>query len=158
MRENGNRFNFSVISLPNLAVDENWVCWHCLLQFTFGKWCHLWCSDLFKLFVNGKLTERFRFFCAQIDFLFTILICSLDRSWAPSSSLCPLILGYAVHIFRITDTKCVMDGVCWRKSLKGSTTPVTCNSKQIWNYLGPVLGRSLDSTTFSSNIEWSLPW
>ena len=37
--------------------------------------------------------------------------------------VCALILGYAVHIFRITDTKCVMFGVGRLKSLKDSATP-----------------------------------
>ena len=31
MRENGSSFNFNFISLPNPAVDKNWVCRHHLL-------------------------------------------------------------------------------------------------------------------------------
>ena len=64
IRENGGILDFNFISLPNFTVDENGVCWHRLLEFVFGKWCcvWLWCSDLFKFFVNGKFTERFHFF------------------------------------------------------------------------------------------------
>ena len=41
---------------------ENCVCQHRLLEFIFGKWCCVWCSDLLKFFVSGKFTERFHFF------------------------------------------------------------------------------------------------
>ena len=47
----------------------------CLLQFILGKWCHVRCSELCKLFVNG------RFWGAQIH-LFIIFICSLYSPWA----------------------------------------------------------------------------
>ena len=33
MRENGGSLDFNFISLLNAMVDENWVCWHHLLQF-----------------------------------------------------------------------------------------------------------------------------
>ena len=96
----------------------------------FGKWCHVWCFNLFKLFGNCKFTERFHFFsCAQVDFCLTIFVHSLYRSWViltqvtPSFCLCALILGYAVCIFYTTDTKYVMFCIIWCKSLKGSTTP-----------------------------------
>ena len=29
--------------------------------FIFTKWCHVWCSNLFKLFVNVNFTEHFHF-------------------------------------------------------------------------------------------------
>ena len=92
MRENGSSLHLNFILLPNPAVDENWVCWHRLLQFIFWKWCCVQCSDLFKINVNGKFTVSFYFFCAQIDFLFTIFVqidflftifvCWFYRLWA----------------------------------------------------------------------------
>ena len=81
VRENVSSLNFNFILLLNFAVDKNWVCRHHLLQFILGKWCHIRCSELCKLFVNGKFTKRFHIFCAQID-LFIIFICSLYSPWA----------------------------------------------------------------------------
>ena len=37
MRENSGSLNFNFISLPNPAVDENWVCRHRLQQLILGK-------------------------------------------------------------------------------------------------------------------------
>ena len=81
VRENGGSLDFNFISLLNSAIDENWVCWHRLLQFILGKGCHLRCSELCKLFVNGKFAKRFHFFYARID-LFSIFICLLYSLWA----------------------------------------------------------------------------
>ena len=81
VRENGGSLDFN--SLLNSAVDENWVCRHCLLQFILGKCFHVRCSKLWnlgKLFVNGKFTKRFHFFCARIYFF--LFICSLYSQWA----------------------------------------------------------------------------
>ena len=85
-------------------VDENWVCQHRLLQFIFGRLCHVWCSDLCKLFMNGKFTKHFHFLCAQIDLLFIIFVCSLYSPWTTVRLLhhfgfYVLIWGYAVCIF-----------------------------------------------------------
>ena len=78
VRKNGGSFDFNFISLLNSAVDENWVCCHWLLQFILRKWC----SEICRLFVNGKFTKRFHFFvCARID-LFIIFIFSLYSPWA----------------------------------------------------------------------------
>ena len=43
--------------------------------------------------------------------------------------VCVLILGYAVRIIHITPAKCIMFGVSWCKSLKGSMTPASLYSK-----------------------------
>ena len=130
VRENGGSLDFNFISLLNSAVDENWVCQHHLLQFIFGKLCHVRCSELCKLFVNGKFTKRFHFLCAQIDLLFIIFVCSLYSLWATVRLLhhfgfYVLILGYAVCIFCAIDAKYIMFYVGWCKSLKGSATPVS---------------------------------
>ena len=127
----------SSILLLNPTVDENWLCRHCLLQFILGKWCCVQYSDQFRLFVNGKFAKRFHFWGAQIDLLFIIFICSLYSMWATFRLLhhfgfvCVLILGYAVHVFRIIDAKYIMFHVSWCKSLKGKVTPVSyCKEKQ----------------------------
>ena len=126
VRENGGSLNFNFISLLNSVVDENWVCRHRLLQFVLGKWRHVQCSDLCKLFVNGKFPKRFQCVCARIDLLFIIFVCSLYSPWATIrlshhfGFVCMLILAYSVRIFH---AKYVMFHVGWRKSLKGSTTP-----------------------------------
>ena len=100
VRENGSSLNFNFISLLNSVVDENWVCRHHLQQFILRKWCRMWCSDLCKLFENGKFTtETFPLFCARID-LFIIFVCSPYSLWATIMLLhhfgfvCALILGY----------------------------------------------------------------
>ena len=119
----------SSISLLNPAVDENWLCWHSLLQLILGKQCHVWCSELFKLFANGKFTKRFHFLGARIDLLFIIFICSLYSLWATVGLLhhfgfvCVLILGYAVRIFHAIDAKYLMFHIGWHISLKASMTP-----------------------------------
>ena len=130
VRENGGSLDFNFISLLNPAVDENWVCRHRLLQFIFGKWCRVRCSDLCKLFVNGKFPKRFHCVCVctRID-LFIIFVCSLYSPWATIRLLhhfgfvCVLILAYSVCIFRAIDAKYVMFRVGWCKSLKGGVTP-----------------------------------
>ena len=130
VRENGGSLDSNFISLLNSAIDENWVCRHRLLQFIFRKWCRVWCSNLCKLFVNGKFTTRSHILCARTDLLLIIFICSLYSPWATIRLLhhfdfvYVLILGYAVHIFCATDAKYVMFCVGWHKSLKGSATPV----------------------------------
>ena len=102
---------------------------HYLLQSILGKWCCVRCSDLCKLFVNGKFTKRFHFLCARIDLLFIIFICWLYSTWATIrllhhfGFLCVLVLGYPVRIFRAIDAKYIMFRVSWCKSLKGSATP-----------------------------------
>ena len=104
---------------------QKWVCWHHLLQFIFGKWWRIQCSNLFKLFVKDKFNEHFHFSCIDIDSPSTIFACTLYRSWAPNhfGFVYALILGYAVRIFHTTDAK-YMFHVGWCKSLKGSATPV----------------------------------
>ena len=72
VRENGGSLDFNFISLPNPAVDENWVCWHHLKQFIPGKWCHIQWFDLFKLFVNGILPEHFHFFLCVYGYTFCL--------------------------------------------------------------------------------------
>ena len=99
LRENGSSLDFSFISLLNSVVDENWICWHHLLQFIFGKWCHIRCSDLCKLYVDGKFTKRFHFLWAQID-LFIIFVCSLYSLWATFRLLCHFC-------FRLCCTHCL---------------------------------------------------
>ena len=37
VRENGGSLDFNFILLLNSAVDDNWVCQHCLLQFILQK-------------------------------------------------------------------------------------------------------------------------
>ena len=109
MRENGDNLNFNFISLSTPTVDKNWVYWH-IICCIVGKWCGIW----LKLFVNSKFTER-SFLCAQLD-LFTSFVCLLlDCEYSYSQvipsfwlCLCADILGYAVCIFRTTDTKYVM--------------------------------------------------
>ena len=59
MRENGSSLNFNFISIPNPAVDENWVCWHRLQQLIFGRWCCVHCFDLFKLFSESHIYWTF---------------------------------------------------------------------------------------------------
>ena len=125
MRENGGSLDFNFISLPKPVVDKNWVCQHCLL--IFGKWCCVRCSNLFRLY-QWHIYWMFPLFRTWIDFRFTVLVCSLYRSWALSISLCALIQSkvYAAGntFFCISDAKYVMFRVGWCKSLKGSVTPV----------------------------------
>ena len=78
--------------------------------------------------VNGKFTERYHIFCAWIDLLFTIFVCSRYRLWATIRLLhhfgfvtCVNSRLYCTH-FPAIDAKCVMFRVSWRKSLKGSAT------------------------------------
>ena len=86
MRENGGSLDFNFISLLNPTADENWVCRLHLLQFFLQKWYHsnhARCSNLFKLFMcTANLLNVTTFFCARIDLLFTIFICSHYRPWA----------------------------------------------------------------------------
>ena len=74
MRENGSSLDFNFISLLNPAVDENWGCRHRLLCMMF--------RSIQTFSVNSKFTERYHIFCARIDLLFTIFVCSHYRPWA----------------------------------------------------------------------------
>lgn len=72
-------------------------------------------------------------FCAWLDFLFAIFVCSLLHCKHSHTKLfhhfyfvCMLNLGYTVHMFHITDAKYVMFCVGWSKPLKGSVTPDEC--------------------------------
>ena len=66
IRENVDSLDFNFISLLNPAVDdENWVCGHRLLRLILRKWCRTGCSDPFKLFVNGKFSDRSTFSCTD---------------------------------------------------------------------------------------------
>ena len=80
MRENGGSLDFNFISLLNPAVDENWVCWHCLLQFICKNDAVYDVRTIQTFSVNGKFAESY-IFCAWID-LFTIFVCSRYRLWA----------------------------------------------------------------------------
>ena len=80
VRENGGSLNFNFISLLNSMVDENWVCQHRLLQFIFGKWCHVRSSDLCRLFVNGKFPKRFHCVCTNRPVYYFVF--SLYSPWA----------------------------------------------------------------------------
>ena len=109
--KNGGSLDCNFISLLNSAVDENWVCRHCLLQFILGKWCCIWCSNLCKLFVNSKFTKCFHFF-VQID-LFIISVCSCTLQplsydqVTPSFwlSMCVNFRLSGMHFFRATDAQ-----------------------------------------------------
>ena len=73
VRENGSSLNF--ISLLTSMVDENWVWRHRLLQFILRKWCRARCSQLCRLFENGKFTKRFHFFlCPNRPFYYFHLL------------------------------------------------------------------------------------
>ena len=114
--------SISTISLLNPALDKNWVCRHWLLQFIFGNWCHIQCSDLFRFLVNSKFTERFHFPCMdRLSFSYFHLL-TFVSSVILALQVCALILGDAVRIFHTTDAKCVMFGVDWHRSPKGSAT------------------------------------
>ena len=61
-RENGSNLSFSFTSLPSHAVDENRLTnISSAVLFIFGKWCHIWCLDWFKLSVNGRFTDCLHF-------------------------------------------------------------------------------------------------
>ena len=50
------------ISLQSPIAHVNWVTQLLSVAlFAVGQWCHMQCSDHFKLFVNGKFTECFHF-------------------------------------------------------------------------------------------------
>ena len=127
--KNGGSQDCNFISLLNSAVDKNWVCRHCLLQFILGKWCRKWCSNLRKLFVNSKFTKCFPLFCTNRPFhyfcLLTLQPVSYDQV-TPSFwlSMCVNLRLSCMH-FHATDAQYVMFRVSWCKSLKvkGSTTP-----------------------------------
>ena len=101
VRENGGSQDFNFIYLITKSHVRRELA---LLQFILWKQCCVRCSDLFKLFVNGKFTKRFHFLGARID-LFIIFVCSLYSLWATVRLLhhfgfvCALILGYVVWIF-----------------------------------------------------------
>ena len=68
-----------------------------------------------ETFLNSKFTDRFHFFCAWLDFLLTIFLCSLLNCECSCSqvttsflAVCLLIVGYAVCIFHATDAKYTM--------------------------------------------------
>ena len=107
VRENGGSLDFNFISLPNPAVDENWVCWHHLKQFIPGKWCHIQWFDLFKLFVNGILPEHFHFFLCVYGYTLFLSAHFIDRqlhsSYSTILALCAL--GDAVCIFHTSDAE-----------------------------------------------------
>ena len=103
---------FQLILLPNPAVDENWVYWHRLLQFILEMMQCVMFWPIYSLWMENLLNIS-TFLCAQIDFLFTIFICSLYGLWAPSFWLC----------LCATSRLCCMHFLSqWRKSLKGSMT------------------------------------
>ena len=90
------------------------------------KWCCIWCSDLFKLFMNSKFTKRFHFsLCADRHSFYYFHLLTLNYiPWAPSFWLWLCTnLRLAACIFHTTDMKYVMFCAGWRKSLKGSETP-----------------------------------
>ena len=60
------------------------------------------------------------FSCADRHSFYYFHLLTLVSSVILALQVCALILGYAIRIFQITDA----NGVGWRKSLKGSTTPV----------------------------------
>ena len=110
MRENGSSFSLNFISLPNPAVDDkNWVCWHHLQQFIFGKWCCVGCFDPFKFSMNSIFAEHFLFSLStdRLSFyyfcLVTLQILSYIQVYSVVLALCSL--GYAVCIFHSTDAK-----------------------------------------------------
>ena len=75
--------------------------------------------------VNGKFTERYHIFCARIDLLLTIFICSCYRPLLHHFVfvMCLNSRLYCPY-FSAIDAKYVMFHVSWHKSLKGSATPV----------------------------------
>ena len=80
--------------------------------------------------VNGKFTERYHIFCARIDLLFTIFVCSRYRPWATiwllhhfGFVMCVNSRLYCTH-FSCHWRKIRMFCVGWCKSLVGSATPV----------------------------------
>ena len=80
-----------------------------------------WCM---QILCEQQIYWMFPLFRARVDLkknyfhLLTLASCVIL-----ALQVCVLILGYAVYIFCITDTKCVIFGVCWHRSLKGSATP-----------------------------------
>ena len=137
MRENGGNLNFNFILLPNPAVDENWVCWHCLQQFIFEKWCHVQCFDLFNFLGEWHIYWMFPLcvcvcVCVQGQTFFLLFssVHFIDRQLHSSYSiiLAFCALDYAVRILHTTDTEYVILCVGWRKSLKDSATPAQYSS------------------------------
>ena len=115
------RLQLHLITL-NCTIDENWICRHRLLQFIFGKWCHIRCSDLCKLFVNGKFPKRFHcvcvclYVCVCVCVYVCVCVCvcvcvhecafnvSLYSPWLLHHFVySALILAYSVCIFRAID-------------------------------------------------------
>ena len=79
MRENGSSLDFNFISLLNPAVDKNWVYRHHLLQFFLER---MMFRSIQTFSVTSKFTEHYHIFCARIDLLFTIFVCSRYSLWA----------------------------------------------------------------------------
>ena len=76
-----------------------------------------------QILCEWQIYLMFPLYCAQIlSFNYFHLLTSVS-SVILVLQVCALILGYAVHIFWITDTKCIMFGVGRLKSLKDSATP-----------------------------------
>ena len=135
-RESDGSLNFTFISLPSPAVDENWgLPIYRLLHNLSSEndavydWNFLWTANSLNLmFPLFSVPFWLLFLCA--DFLLTSFICSLLNCEYCSSqvtpsflAVCSLILEYAVHIFHTTDAKYVMFRVGWCKILKNSVTP-----------------------------------
>ena len=110
MKENGSSLNFNFISLPNPTVDENRVCWHCLQQFIFGKWCHVQCFNLFNFFCERNIYWTFPLcvcvcVCVQGQTFFLLfssahfINCQLHSSYSIILASCAL--GFAYHWRRI---------------------------------------------------------
>ena len=130
IRENGGSLHFNFISLPNSAVDgrtvfANIVYWSSSLENDAAYdvpiyWNSLWAANLLNV-STFLCTDRLSFSYFHLLTFVSSVILALQ--------VCVLILGYVVHIIHITDAKCIMFGVSWHKSLKGSTTPASLYSK-----------------------------
>ena len=127
MRENASSLDFNFISLLNPAVDKNWVYRHHLLQFFLEQ---MMFRSIQTFSVTSKFTEHYHIFCARIDLLFTIFVCSRYRPWATiwllhhfGFVMCVNSRLYCMH-FSCHWRKIRMFCVGWCKSLVGSATPV----------------------------------
>ena len=104
--------------------------------------------------VNGKFTERYHFFCARIDLLFTIFVCSRYGPWAAIRLLHHF--GFVMCIN--SRLYCTHFSCHWRKirNVSCQLTQISKRQRDPCYRHGQIHGFALDNEHSSNSCTWKV--